>query len=57
VDEWRRAAPTRSSRTVELGGMEEREKTEDEERRGEWDEGMREISVVLYMALGRCVRT
>jgi hypothetical protein len=35
---------------VELGGI-EREKGEDQERRGEQNEGMRGISVVLYTAL------
>jgi hypothetical protein len=34
VDEWRRAAPTRCSRTIELGGI-EGGKREDEESRGE----------------------
>jgi hypothetical protein len=38
VDEWRRAAPTR---TVELGEIEEEERRREEESRGE-QSGMRE---------------
>ncbi|KAF8186396.1 hypothetical protein BJ912DRAFT_927110 [Pholiota molesta] len=35
IDEWRRTAPTRSSRTIELGEIEEEERRRGEELRGE----------------------